>query len=433
MTVERARPIVRLEVTSIAAGGDGVAHVDRPDGRRAVFVAHSAPGDVVEGEVDFSARPARAASLRLLQASPLRVEPECPWVGSCGGCDLMHLSLDAQREAHRAMVVSALERGLAAVGAVVGLPSVTAHAAPAARGYRTRTRLAIHATRARTVVGYRRAGQHIVQSVDSCLILDPRLDRALADLRGLFEREVGEGEATVALGAKGAPVLDIAWTGELSPRFFSRVGLAVDGGHYAGAEIWLSGARRAAPFGDPSVVTQGADGEPLAVPSGSFAQAHPAANLALGERLLAAARPAGKQVVELFAGSGNFTVLLARQAASLVAVESDRRAVTAAHANLRARGLRAKVVEADADAFELPANARTVVLDPPRGGAPGASRRLAKSKVRRIAYVSCDASTLGRDVGVLAAAGFVVTGIDTFEMFPHTSHVESLVVLERDP
>jgi 23S rRNA (uracil1939-C5)-methyltransferase len=439
--VPQARPIARIEITSIAAGGDGVAHVDRPEGRRAVFVAASAPGDIVDAQIDFSGRPARATVLRLIQPSPHRVEPSCPHAGSCGGCDFMHLDLDAQRDAHRAIVASALERALHRTG--VALPAIAVHAAPHSLGYRTRARLAIRArpkSRApqaaganNVIVGYRRAGRHMLYDVDSCIVLDPRLDGALPELRRLFQGENGEGEASVALGALGHPVVDIAWTGELSPGFFSRLSHLVEGGGFDGADVWLAGASRPARLGDPRAVTLGADGEPLTVPSGAFAQAHSAVNVELGERVLAVAEPTGRPVVELFAGSGNLTVLLARHALSLTAVESDGRAVEAAQVNLKARGLSARIVKADADEFALPANARVAVLDPPRAGAEGASRRLAASKVRRVAYISCDPSTLARDVALLVAAGFRPFAVETFEMFPHTSHVETLVGLDRRP
>jgi 23S rRNA (uracil1939-C5)-methyltransferase len=136
-------------------------------------------------------------------------------------------------------------------------------------------------------------------------------------------------------------------------------------------------------------------------------------------------------VVELFAGSGNFTVLLARHTDALVAVESDARAAAAARANLDARGLRARVVDGDADAYDVPSQVRTVILDPPRTGAAGAARRIAASKARRVVYVSCDPTTLARDVETLCRAGFRLASAAMFEMFPHTSHVEIVAALER--
>jgi 23S rRNA (uracil1939-C5)-methyltransferase len=429
--MSQARSIVRLHVTALAAGGDGVAHFEGAEGRRAVFLAKSAPGDVVEAAVDFSRRPARAALLRVLEPSPLRVEPECASASRCGGCDFMHLSLEAQRQAHASMVSSALERAWTRTGRAGSVPAVVVHPAPTSRGYRTRARVAIRAARGHVVLGFRRSGRHFVENVESCLVLDPRLDAALPDVRSLFAAETGEGEVALALGGSEKPVLDLGWQGELSGPFLARMEELVTSGRIAGAEASLPGADRPLRWGDPRALTTGADGAPLTVPSGSFAQANPAVNAALGARLVAAARPEGKHVLEFFAGSGNFSVLLAKSAASLVAVEADARAALAAQANLRARGLSARVVQADADHFELPANARIVVLDPPRAGAVGASERLARSKVRRIVYVSCDPSTLARDVGVLAAAGFRPTAVETFEMFPHTSHVETLAVLEK--
>jgi 23S rRNA (uracil1939-C5)-methyltransferase len=195
--------------------------------------------------------------------------------------------------------------------------------------------------------------------------------------------------------------------------------------------VWLEGARAPARFGEPEAVTTGADGEALVVPSGAFAQAHPAMNAKLGERLLARAELGGQTALELFSGSGNFTVLLARHTGSLTAVESDVRAVATARANLASRGLGARVVEADADAFEVPAAVRTVVLDPPREGAAGAVARIARSKARRVVYVSCNVATLARDLATLVPAAFHLSGVEMFEMFPHTSHVEVLAVLER--
>jgi 23S rRNA (uracil1939-C5)-methyltransferase len=228
------------------------------------------------------------------------------------------------------------------------------------------------------------------------------------------------------------PVLEIEWVGELGGSFFGALEAKIAAGTWAGAEVWLEGARTPARIGRPEASTIAADGEALVVPSGSFAQGHPAMNAKLGERLVALAGLVGQPVLELFAGSGNFTVLLARHAASLTAVESDARAVAAARANLASRGLAARVVEADADAFDLPNEVRVVVLDPPRTGAAGAVARIAASRARRVAYVSCNVATLARDAGPLVVAGFRLAGLETLEMFPHTSHVEVLALFERE-
>jgi 23S rRNA (uracil1939-C5)-methyltransferase len=397
-----------------------------------VFVPRSAPGDVVEAEVDWTRKPARARVLKLLHASPVRAVPPCPLADRCGGCDLMHISLEAQMLAHRDMVRGALAHAVAPdTPGDPDWPLVATHAAPRAEGYRTRARLAITAVRGRVSLGYRESSSHALVDIAHCTVLDARLDVALAELRKLFPAEQGRGEVSIALGARERPVLDVRWTGELGGSFFASLDERVATGILAGAEVWLEGARSPARFGQPEAVMTGADGEALVVPSGAFAQAHPVMNAKLGERLLARAGVAEQATLELFAGSGNFTVLLARHAGALTAVESEPRAVVAARSNLASRGLRAKVVEADADAFDVPSAIRTVVLDPPRAGAAGAIERIARSKARRVVYVSCNVSTLARDVATLGAAGFQLQEVEMFEMFPHTSHVEVLALLER--
>jgi 23S rRNA (uracil1939-C5)-methyltransferase len=145
-------------------------------------------------------------------------------------------------------------------------------------------------------------------------------------------------------------------------------------------------------------------------------------------------KPRPRHVVELFAGSGTLSVLLARGAVSFQSVEIDAEAAATARQNLEARELAAKVTVADADAFPIPHGATVVVLDPPRTGAPGAAKAIAASAARVVVYVSCDPATLARDLGILTGGGkgrFAITDVETFELFPQTSHVETVVRLER--
>ena len=146
-------------------------------------------------------------------------------------------------------------------------------------------------------------------------------------------------------------------------------------------------------------------------------------------RLAAGERP--RRVLELFAGSGTLSILLAQGAATFSAVEIGADAVTAARQNLAARGLRAKVTAGDADAIAVPAETSVVVLDPPRAGAPGAARAITASSARSVVYVACDPTTLARDLATLARGRLAVTHIETFELFPQTSHVETVVRLAR--
>jgi 23S rRNA (uracil1939-C5)-methyltransferase len=241
-------------------------------------------------------------------------------------------------------------------------------------------------------------------------------------------------------------VISLAFRGDLPASTWAALDGRVREGAWAGAQVVLAGASRPATFGDPRPVVAGADGDPLLIAPGGFAQPSDAGAALLGRRVdeltridaprpssTSAPPPRARHVVELFAGSGTLSVLLARGAASFTAVEIVAEAATALRENLAARGLRARVVAADADAFALPAETSVVVLDPPRAGAPGAARAIAASGARVVVYVSCDPSTLARDLATLTRGRLVVTHLETFELFPHTSHVETVVRLARAP
>jgi 23S rRNA (uracil1939-C5)-methyltransferase len=415
-----------VEVVGIAKGGDGVGFLMvEGGGWRAVLVAGAVPGDRVRAEVASSGGVLRARVLELLSASPLRVQPPCEDAGRCGGCDLMHLELAAQRRERRGILARALS------GLMGDSPQLLVHEAASHTGYRSRARLGVLA-RDRVVAGYRaRRSRELVQ-VARCAVLEPEIESARAGLAGWLEGSRGTGEASVYAGAGGMAAIELRWSGELAPTVFARAADAVRERRWAGASVWLDGAREPAIVGDARGYVRGSDGGPLWTAPAGFAQANPAMSAVLGRRVLQLARCDGERVVELFCGAGNFTVGLAPRTASLVAVESEAAAVAHARENLRSRSLSARLVCADANAFQIPAGTRLVVLDPPRTGAAGAARNIAASRARRVLLVSCDPATLGRDAAILAGSGRLrLTRVELFEMFPHTSQIEALAVFER--
>jgi 23S rRNA (uracil1939-C5)-methyltransferase len=198
---------------------------------------------------------------------------------------------------------------------------------------------------------------------------------------------------------------------------------------FAGAALWAPGATAPARAGDPRPVVRAGDGAPSVLALEGFAQANESLNPSLARYVLAQAKCEDKSVLELFAGAGNFSVLLARAARTLAAVESDRGAVEALATNFANRELEnATAVHADASEAVDARRADVVVLDPPRSGAREVCESLAARAVRRIVYVSCDPATLGRDLGILSRA-YEVVALAAFEMFPHTPHVESVATL----
>lgn len=418
-----------LRIESLAAGGAGVGHLASGE---VVFVPRTAPGDLVEAEVRTASKPAQGRVLRIVEASAARAEPACPHLAACGGCDWMHLSTQAQEEGHAAIVKSAITRALH--GAAI--PEIRVHAASATVGYRTRARLFLRAQRD-VRVGYRAPGSHELAPIDTCIALHPTIAPLVRELAEVLAGARGEGDASVARGAGGLPVVSLAWRGELPASAWAALDAKVARGAWAGARVLLEGAGRPASFGDPRPVLAGADGAPLVIAPGGFAQPSDegAAQLARRADELSRIPPAGaprpRNVVELFAGSGTLSILLAVGADAFTAVEIDEAACAAARQNLAARDLTARVVPADADAYALPGNASVIVLDPPRAGAPGAAKAIAASSARVVVYVACDPTTLARDLAVIAREKFAITHLETFELFPQTSHVETVVRLER--
>lgn len=416
---------LEASIGELAPGGEGVAICEIDGERRAVFVPGVATGERVQVEVDASRRPARAKLLHVLEPSAARTTPPCVHVERCGGCDWMFLTLESQAVEH-ARIVSRL------LGSTVEARS---HAAVRALGYRTRARLHVETTRGRILVGMFARQSHEPAAVDTCIVLDPILDRARGALASWLDGARGRGEAKLSLGRPDATgrkaVLELRWDGALPPAVFGRLERAVLDGELAGARVFAGEVRVPAKIGDPTPFIAGADAVPLRLGPGGFSQATEEGNALLATRVAELVRelPVGP-LVELHAGAGNLTVMLARDR-DVIAVEQDREACIAARENLAARGLSARIVEADAAAFTIPKATSVLVLDPPREGARAVVEALAARKGRApaIVYVACDPPTLARDVRTLVNAGYVIHAIETFEMFPHTSHVETVVAL----
>lgn len=399
-------------VEKLVAGGAGIVRVDG----EAVFVPRVAVGDKVAIEIDRSKKPLRGRLLKLLEPSPARIDPPCPLFDRCGGCDLMHLSRDAQRAAR-----------IAILRELLGDVAVAWHDAAPAHG-RTRARLHVKPFQDRVLVGFHGPGSNTIVDLAECGALDPALFPAIDDVRAIMKGARGEGDASLALGAARKPVLAIEWRADLQPNVFAEAEKRVLSGRLAGVQLSMPGVAMPARIGDPRAVSIALDGAPLFAPPGGFAQASDIGDRVLVQLVVERAAAKGARVLELFAGSGNFTVALAREAAHVTAIELDSAATDVARENARARGLtNVKNVAADADTYVIPRDIDVLVLDPPRTGARGAAEKA--TKVKRVVYVSCDPSTLARDVKIMK--GHRLVSLDAVDLFPDTSHIETIATLER--
>ena len=402
---------ITVDIESLAFGGDAVGRQRDPEGARTAddgrvtFVPLAAPGERVRARIDRAKGKVAWAELTAIDAPGRdRVPPPCPLFGTCGGCQWQHVGLPAQHAAKHAIVVRAL--------AMDSLPPVVA--ASAAYGYRDRCRLAVGSGGA---LGFRARRSHDVVDVPACPLFGAELARELPALRAVARGLAAGIELDVQAGADGVHVNVV----RADPTSAAHARREVDRLNAAGV-VGLALAGKPT-FGQPDVDVAEPGSAPVRVPADGFAQVGRAGNAALVAAVLEAVGQSPGAVLELYAGSGNFTRHLVPIAVSVAASDGDPSAVARGRRNVPGASWSLRPAAGAAD---------TVVLDPPREGADRTHLTAAAGARRRIVYVSCDPQTLTRDARVLAAAGFHLAGAVALDLLPQTFHVEVVARFERD-
>lgn len=438
-----------VAVSRLAAGGDGVA---RHEGQ-ALFVPGGLPGDRVRVRLlPPRGRRAEGRLLEVLDPSPDRVAPPCPYAGTCGGCPWLALDPAAQRRARADLVREALAR-IGRLEVPDALPVVAGD--PAGLGYRSRIEVALGplGEGGRRAVGFRAAGSHDVVDVAACAVARRPVNAALAHLRaaaaaGRVPPPVAEVE--IAVGDDPGRVVATVRLAEALPskaaaRLADRLVEALEGLAGLRVEPPARAVRaQAVERGETAlhVAVPGPGGRLLSleVPAGGFMQANPAVNARLVEAVVAAVAPRpGARVLDLYCGAGNFALPIAAAGAAVLGLETAGRAVEAARRSAERLGIvsarfRQVPVEEGLAWAAREGAPDAVVLDPPRMGAgPAVVDRLLALGPPRVVYVSCDPATLARDLARLAGGGYGVAALTVFDMFPQTPHVETLAVLVRRP
>lgn len=409
---------LELEVGAVGTGGLCIA---RHDGRVA-FVRHALPGERVRALVTDGAlgAPLRADAVEVLRASPDRVEPPCPYAGPgrCGGCDWQHASLSAQRRLKAAVVREQLAR---LAGLVVDLPTVEeAPGTPDGLGWRTRVQF--HVTGAGRT-GFHRHRSHDVLPVERCLIASPRVEEL--GVEGL--RWQGASAVEVVASTLDRALVVTPGHGDVVVPTLPAGTSVLQGRRTGGVETLR---------GRPGVREE-AVGRTWRISGSGFWQVHPAAADLLAAAVLAALEPrTGESALDLYCGVGLFAGALAPRLGAggrVTAVESDVAAAQDARHNLADLSA-AEVLTGKVEDVLLTTGLRRadlVVLDPPRSGAgPDVTRWICSLSPRRIAYVSCDPASLGRDLRTAGEHGYRLTKLRAFDLFPMTQHVECLALLE---
>jgi len=439
-----------LEIEALAAGGDGVGRLDG----QAIFVAGAVPGDRLRVRLgERHPRWARAAILELLSPGPARRQPPCPVAADCGGCQWQQVADGDQRSARQAVVADALQR----IAGLAAWPPPDFAPAPAVLGYRRRAEYRLRCQGAgRLELGFLARGSHRLVDHERCLLLEPSLAGAVTALREHLTAQLAragsaELELTLLAGDEG-PALQVVATlppGETASRELPAAlaawrppGFAALHWALRDAEGRLLREPPGAPFLLERVELACPDGSilryPLYTRPGEFVQANAAANRQLLAALVADLDASEEPwLLDLYCGAGNLSLPLALRGARVLGIESRRSALRSARKAAReARTAKARF-RAGAVAELLPALAgegrryRTVVLDPPRQGAPELAAQLDPLGVEEIFAVSCHPASFARDLADWTARGFGLRSLKLFDFFPQTHHVELLARLTR--
>jgi len=427
-----------MEVLSLAHDGRGVA---RPEGKT-VFVAGALPGETVMAvRARSHRRYDEADTVEVLTPSPDRVLPACEHFGTCGGCAMQHLAASRQVEAKQAHLAEQFVR-LGQVEPAQWLPPLRGPS----WGYRRRARLGVKyvAKKGRVLVGFRERAKPFIADIRHCPVLTEPVGgmiEPLADLvgqLGIRERlpqfEVAVAETATALVARvldPPSAADLALMQEFAER--QRIEFYLQPGGLDTVKP-LSGTAT------PLEYTLPQSGVRIRFAPVDFIQVNAAINAQAVDLALSLLDPQPEEtVLDLYCGLGNFTLPLAQRAARVVGVEGEAGLVDRARGNAQRNGI-GNVEFHVADLSKDPGDAawasrpcQRVLLDPPRAGAAGVLPLMGRMRPRRIVYVSCHPASLARDAGVLVnELGFRLSAAGVMDMFPHTSHVESIALLEAD-
>jgi 23S rRNA (uracil1939-C5)-methyltransferase len=433
-----AKPSLSCEINDLLHDGRGVGRING----KAFFVEGALPGEDVEFRVTNEKRNfAEARLTKVLSASQYRTEPECRYFSKCGGCSLQHLQHSEQIEFKKQQLLNSAQR--------VGLePENTLDSLVGPQwNYRRRARLAVQRARdGQFLVGFHNPGSNRIEPIASCMVLDKSLDALLmalpsilnalgADIK-IFEIELVAADNALAVAVEASRSL---FDAELTS-----VVKALNVVAEMTTQLWWKVSKN----GRFSRVDDGEDGLyfgvkddiKLSFEPGQFIQINDSINRSMIEQMLALVSVENTGVaIDLFCGSGNLSLPLAKQFNQVIGVEGLASLVVAANGNARSNAIdNTQFVVADLNdaaslkkVSKIASSIDLIVLDPPRNGAAAIMPWVAKSGTKQIIYISCHSSTMVRDADFLIRAGYKLKNLGVMDMFPHTAHVESMALFEK--
>ncbi|MBA8835462.1 MULTISPECIES: class I SAM-dependent RNA methyltransferase [Rhizobium] len=411
-----------VTIEKLGAQGDGIAS----SASGPVYVPFSLPGETVA----IARVKSQGTIMSITTPSPDRQEPPCRHFGpdgvngTCGGCTLQHMADAPYRAFKRQLVIDSLKSK--------GLTPEVGEIVPARPGERRRVVFAARKTEKDMLVGFNQAESHHIVAIEECPISSAGIIARLPAIRAIAASLATSAEPFRVAVLETLSGLDIS-VDEVKKLSDPQRRKAIE------TALGLRGIARVSLNGEilvePSKPMVEFGGVQVSPPPGSFTQATKPAEEAMAELVIAHAGKA-KRIADLFAGSGTFSLRLAR-IGRVHAVEAEAKALAALdHAARNTQGLKPVTVE-KRDLFRRPLMTQefkpydAVVFDPPRAGAEFQCQELARSAVKKIVAVSCNPLTLARDLAILVEGGYRITQVTPIDQFLWTSHVEVVATLEK--
>jgi 23S rRNA (uracil1939-C5)-methyltransferase len=429
---------VKVTIESLAHDGRGVAHVDG----KVVFIDEALSGESCEFiYTDTHKDYAEGRTVNIFNHAPERVEPECPHYGICGGCSFQHVDSPTQILLKQELLKEQFNR----IGKVE-IPQLWEALNGPHWGYRTKARMGVKYVekKGRVLVGFRERRQPYLAQIDSCKVMHPLVGNnllALSELIGKLSIKTLIPQIEVAIGDNEC----ILAFRTLEPASAGDKEILREFAHQHGISICLQtkGVDTIKPLdGEPEVIptyTLPEQGITFKFRPAMFTQVNYEINRQMVNRVMAEfALTQDDVVLDLFCGLGNFTLPLATKAGRVVGVEGDLPLINHAKENARLNNLTnvefyAADLTKDVSGQAWAQQSYTkVLLDPSRAGASDVLHHLKTWQPQQIIYVSCNPSTLARDAGILVhELGYKLIKAGVMDMFPQTSHVESIALFEK--
>lgn len=441
--------IVQVECTGMGHNGEGVCRYDG----LALFVPLVLPGEKVKVKItEVKKRHALGVLVEILEASPQRVLPPCPYFGQCGGCQFQHLPYPDQLIWKKQMVIDAFER----IGRFSDVPVKDVIGMNIPWKYRNKMQLPLQNNEKDLKIGCYQRGTHQVVDTPVCLIQSDWNNQLLEKIKKvlktyeipIYSEETHEGWVRQVLGRsnqknEGLCIL-VATAKELPNHFDDCLEelKSIDG--LRGVLLNVNSRRTNTVLGKETFLLWGEDSlvERLgsldfSLSGTAFFQVNPVQTEILYDQVVEFAGLTGKEtVLDAYCGTGTIALYLAPHASKIIGIERHPGAVADAKRNAEQNEVvNCEFFEGDIEQYLADIQKMDldiVVVDPPRAGcSPETLETLDQTGSKKIVYVSCNPSTLARDAAYLASRGWNLQKIQPVDMFPHTSHVEAVALIER--